>query len=150
MIHIYPVGFHLALDVIGVGLILAALVLVIAGTILLLRHRDAALVVGVFVAASVSAIFAVHRATMAPAHAWPVILAAYGESSGRERLRRTAELRAYSVHGHIRESYWLELSRTWGVCHAMWYERGCRRPPGPYEAQGIAREMLQKVAEGGS
>lgn len=148
MIHLYPAGFHLALDSVGIVLLLSILLLVVIGVVLLLRRVNAAAVVGTFVAASLLAIVMTNRGTMAPDHAWPTILAAYQESTGAERLARAAELRNYWAYGEIREEDWRRLAQRWGVCHAMWYEPGCRRPPGPYEAQGIAREMLDGIARG--
>jgi hypothetical protein len=34
----------------------------------------------------------------------------------------------------------------WGVCHELWPQFACRRPVGPYEAFGIARDVFEDIA----
>jgi len=148
MVHIYPAGVHLALDSVGALLSLGVLALLVVGAVLLVRRVDAALTVALFAGASILGIAIVHRGTMAPDYAWPLILAAYEESTGQERRARAADIRAFWRYGEIREDDWLNLAKRWSVCHGMWYEQHCRRPSGPYEAQGIAREILQHMANG--
>ena len=67
---------------------------------------------------------------------------------GRKRrfVVRAADLRANWHLGEIRMVDWWLMSRRCDVCHGMWPQEQCVRPPGPYEAQGIARESLEEIA----
>ena len=141
-------GFgELALDLIGGALLLAIVVIVIVASAFAIRRRrkvaDTLLAVVVILAAVLA-----ERSIVAPAESWPLLLAAFEESTDRERLERSNELRNHWAWGEIRVTDWLALSKRWGVCHGMWEQQQCRRPSGPFEAQGVAREILGRISQG--
>ena len=87
---------------------------------------------------------------MAPSHTWPILLDAIDQSEGVEHERRLAEFRAVwrsgRRHGDIRRVDWVELAKRWNVCDGLTNPSGCRLPPGPLEAQGLAVEALDHLA----
>jgi hypothetical protein len=85
---------------------------------------------------------------MAPSHAWPILLGALDEVTGRERDERLAQFRAVWGRGGIPRHAWLELAKKWNVCDGLEQSKGCRMPPGPLEAEGIAGEILSKYTNG--
>ena len=145
MVHISPFGIHLALD--GAGAVLFLLLMAVLGAMSVgMLGRKRRFVVRAAVLLAALSIAVLHRGMVAPSQSWPVILAAYESSKGIARLQRAADLRASWHMGDIRLVDWWLISRRWDVCHGMWPQERCTQPPGPYEPQGDARELLEEIA----
>ena len=138
----------MALDFVGLALLLTVLGLTVAAAMNLLRRRlRAAAVIAAANVVALGALLAV--AVTVPAEVWPIILAAYDDSSGAAQEQRKGDLEATWHYGQMTVVRWLALSSKWNVCHTLWREKGCRMPSGPYEAQGIAKEILGNLAAPG-
>lgn len=146
MIYLGLGAHQLAFDLLGILVLLvccllAAMVLWTSAT----KRRTNALWTGVLCAGL--AAIQTYRGLMAPEEAWPVMLAAIQESRAIERDRRLRDLQADWRHHEMQFARWYRLSASWGVCHMMWRQPGCRMPAGPYQATGVARGILDGLAE---
>ena len=145
MIYLGPGGAQLALDPVGVGLLLCVMVFAGMATYQIFRRRVAPALTLVAITMFLTAML-LQQSVMVPARLWPIILAAYEEPSGDLKIRRARDLQAHWHLGEMRATDWIFLSEDWGICHGLWKEAQCRMPSGPYEAEGIARELLEEIA----
>lgn len=116
------------------------------------------LIRGRFVAAAAVGLLFVAFATvftasslLAPSSSWQVMYAVYDVSPPNLKIERRNDIAERWLHFHeeIRLLDWYLLARKWGVCHELWEQRSCTKVPPNREAEGIARELLTKVASGG-
>lgn len=128
-----------------VALVATAAMVVLAVWLATRKRLYPLLLLGLLIAVASS--WVLERSLMAPSRAWPVMLGAIDEAAGSERIARIRQLQQAWRFGEMKLSDWLELSGQWNVCHQLWLQRGCRMPAGPFEAQGLARESLQRLSE---
>jgi len=145
MIYLGPGGATLALDPIGVGLLFFVMVFAGMATYQIFRRRVAPALTLAAITVLLTATLLQHS-VMVPSRSWPIILAACEEPNGDLRIQRARDLQAHWHLGEMRATDWIFLSEEWGICHGMWKEAQCRMPTGPYEAEGIARELLEEIA----
>jgi hypothetical protein len=138
--------FHIG-DQFDVDSLLLLLVLVAASCILHARDwRLPGMLMTACCIAVVTAIFA--RGFVLDPRIWPLILATYDESSGGIKVRRREDIQRHWHSVGMTAIDWFSLSSKWNVCHKLWPQDNCHLPAGPFDADGIAREILENVASG--
>lgn len=143
MIYLGFNGLHLALDLMGLGLLLAAVACLAAVVWLIVKRRShASPAVALFV---VLTLVLLYRGTMAPARSWPIMLASIEATTGADRLERVEDFKQHWQHREMRLVDWYFVARRWGVCHQLWSESACSKPTSPFEAEGVAREILDEL-----
>ncbi len=141
MIYLGPGGYQVAFDLIGLGLLLAVVLLISISAASAARNKPAIATLACS-AALILAVVQLGRGVMAPGESWIVMLAAIEEAKDGTRERRVRDLQAHWKHREMRAIAWYQLSNAWGVCHRMWHEQGCRTPSVREDAMGVAREIL--------